>query len=464
MNKLRSAIAVAACAVAVTACSVSSDSADTTQASTTTTATTAAASTTAGAPTTDVTDAPTTTTAATEPTTPATTIPVRGVTADTIKLGVALMDVDAVKQQFGVDLGHIPDGLAEAFAAQINASGGIDGRKVEVVVRKFLPVGTESSETACRELIEDEQVYAVIGSFLGDGGLCVTETHATPYFAAFGLTDERQQRSQAPFLSIEGDALGASIQKIVDSGVLAGKKIAVYSESDSDPNQIATKVTAPLRAAGLTVVSEAQLPNESGDVVQAANDIDTIFQRFQADGADALVTVAGAAVLLPALERTDWQPQLVFTNGQFTSDGGLANFGLTDFSELEGAIAVSMSLLSDDLVGDPQLQACIDAINTNTGTDYSVDDIYDPKVKPGSRQLGTLPGLCQVWDMTTTVLERAGDDLSPAALTAALDHVGTFPVAGYAQAELSSTRWGAVDTVRLWHFDPAQEKFLPDAG
>jgi hypothetical protein len=389
------------------------------------------------------------------------TTEVRGVTDDTIKLGVALIDFDEVKQKFGVDLGHIPDGFAEALAAQVNEAGGIDGRHVEVVVREFMPVGTDSSEQACRELIEDEQVYAVLGSFLGDSGLCVTETHATPYFAAFGLTDERQQRSHAPFLSVEGDALGASIQKVIDTGVLDGRHVAIYSESDADPQQVTAKVVEPLETAGIDVVSQAQLP-ASGDAVQAGNDIDTIFQRFQADGADALVSVSGAAVLLPALGRTSWQPQLVFTNGQFTADGGLANLGLTDFSDLDGAVAVSMSLLSDDLVGDQQLADCLDAVNTHTGSDYTIDDIYDPKVKPGSRQIGSVPGLCQVWDMTLAVLEHAGDDLAPAALTASLDSLGPFPLPGYAAAELSSTRWGAVDTVRTWHFDESKQGFVPD--
>lgn len=458
MNRIRTAAVLAASLVLATAsCSVSSDSDDTTSSSTATTAEV----TTSETASTDAVD--TTQAATTEPTTPPTTIEVRGVSVDSIKLGVALIDVDAVKEQFGVDLGHIPEGIAEALAEQINAAGGINGRNVEVVVRKFLPVGSESSETACRELIEDEQVYAVLGSFLGDAGLCVTETHATPYFAGFGLNEERQQRSQAPFLSIEGDALSASIQKAIDTGVLADHKVAVYFESDTAQSVIDTKVVAPLEAAGIEVVSQAQLPS-SGDAVQAANDIDVIFQRFQADGADALVSVSGATVLLPALERTEWRPQLVFTNGQFTSDGGLDNLGLTDYSRLDGAVAISMSLLSKDLVDDQQLLECLDAVNTSTGTDYTTDDIFDPSQKPNSRQIGMVPGLCQVWDMTVAVLTAAGADLSPGGLLAGLDQVGTFPIPGYPEAELSSTRWGAVDSVRLWHFDEATHAFVPDAG
>lgn len=469
MRHLTSAL-LGAATIGMAACSVSTgDSAsDTTEPPATTgpAPTTGAAATpppsSASAPSTDGTTAPgtTPTTSSPEPTTTTSSVPVRGVTPDSIKLGIAPIDADAVREQFGVDLGHLPDGTFDAFAQAVNAAGGINGRRVEIAVRPFLPVGTESSEAACRELIEDEQVYAVSGLFLGDNGLCVTETYATPYFALFGLTAERQARSAAPFLSMEGDALGATTQAVIDSGALDGRRVAVFSDSAMAEADVAAHIVEPARAAGLDVVSVAQLP-ASGDLVQAASDIDLIFQRFQADGADAIVVAAGASVFLPALERTDWEPQLVFTNGQFTGDGGLDGFGLTDYSELDGSIAVSMSLLSDDLAADPLMQECLDTVNEYTGSDYTITDIYPAELQPESREIGMLPGACQLWAMTTTVLEQAGDRLAPDALTAALDDVGTFAVPGYAAADLSSTDWGAVDTVRVWTFDVAQQRFVP---
>jgi hypothetical protein len=64
--------------------------------------------------------------------------------------------------------------------------------------------------------------------------------------------------------------------------------------------------------------------------------------------------------------------------------------------------------------------------------------------------------------MTKAVLEAAGNDLSPGAFTNALDRVGTFPLPGHPDAKLSSTRWGAVDSVRLWHFDTRTHAFVPE--
>lgn len=398
--------------------------------------------------------------------TPGTTVPVRGVTEDTLKLGVAVIDVNTLREQFGVDIGQIPDGTIDALVASVNGAGGINGRQIEVVQRPFMPVGNEASETACRELIEDEQVFAVLGMFLGDNALCVTETYSTPYFAPFGLSAERQERSLAPFVSVEGE-VGAvaesSVQQFLDEGLFEGAKVAVYHEGAESPQMIEEHVLAPLEAAGVDVVSTAQLPS-SGDAVQAATDIDRIFQRFEADGADTLLVVAGAAVVLPGLERTAWAPQLLFTNGQFTSGDALDGFGLTDPAELDGAYASTLSIPSEALVDDPELIECLDAINANTGTDYTTDDIFSAEERRGSREIGLVVGVCQLWDMATTVLTAAGEDLSPDGLLAGLDAVGEFSVAGRPNAMLSAERWGADDEVRLWTWDVAAQKFVPVAG
>src|SRR5699024_5885776 len=125
-------------------------------------------------------------------------------TDDSIKLGAAIIDVDKVKEDFGVDLGTLPEEIIPALVDSVNEDGGINGRSIELVERRFLPVGTEDSEDVCRQLIEDDEVFAVIGSFLDDNALCVTETYDTPYFGNFGLTSERQERSNAPYVTVDG--------------------------------------------------------------------------------------------------------------------------------------------------------------------------------------------------------------------------------------------------------------------
>lgn len=387
----------------------------------------------------------------------------RGVTEDTIELGVALIDVDAVREQFGVDLGTMPDGVVEALAAGTNADGGVHGRMVEVVSRPFLPVGNESSTAACRELIEDEQVFAVLGMFLGDNGLCVTETYATPYIAPFGLDAQRQARSAAPFLSVEGE-IGAvnvaAVELFHEEGLLEDAQVAIYAES-AESQDMVDEVEAALEELDVDVVSFAQLP-ASGDAVQAATDVDRIFQRFQSDGADTLLVLSGAAVVLPGLERTEWSPQLLFTNGQFTSGDALDGFGLTEPTELEGARAATLSLLSEEVVDDPQLADCIDTVNEHLGTDFVPEDIFPVEDVPGSQEIGQLVQVCQTWDLAVTALEAAGEHPTVDSLRAGLEDLDDFSVVGRPNLSLGRDRWGADENVRLWTWDPQTLRFTPD--
>lgn len=391
--------------------------------------------------------------------------PTHGVTDDAIKVGIAMIDAEAVREQFGVELGQLPPEALTALITAVNEDGGINGRQLDVVTRPFMPIGTEDSERVCRELTEDEQVFAVAGTFLNDNPLCITETYETPYIALWGLNDERRERSVAPFIAMEAGVeqrLGASVQGMIEDGLLDGRKVAVYHESDSTPALIDEVVTSPLEDAGIEVVSTGQLPG-SGDAVQAASDIDLIFQRFEADGADAVIAAGGAGVFLPALERTSWAPQLVFTNGQVLGDGSLQNYGLTAPAELEGAAAMVPGLTTDELVEDETLQACIATINEGSDLAVTDDDFYTAEERPGSREFGQIATLCQLWDLTVAVLTAAGDDPSPQSLIDGLAELDAFDLAGYPGMSLSPEQWGAQgDLTRMWTYDAETVRFVPD--
>jgi hypothetical protein len=389
----------------------------------------------------------------------------RGVTEDTIKIGGAFIDVESVKQQFGVDLGSLPDEMIPALIAGLNADGGINGRQVEYVERLVVPVGTESSDQACRELIEDEQVFAVVGTFLGDTGLCVTETYSTPYFGGFGLTPERQERSKAPFLttgSNEADFVQESTQLLVDEGLLEGKKIAVYSTADGYSQEfIDTYLMSVLEAAGVEVVASAILSDTGGDQVAAAAELDRILQSFEAAGADTIVAPAGMIGFAPALERTDYAPQLYILNGQIMAADAVTGFAMTNPDELIGAMGVTEGPTSEELLDDPLLGECIDWINANSDLAVVPEDIYPKTEKADSRDFRNLPIICGIFQFMRTVLTAAGDNPSSESIIAGLDSLSSFPVVGYEDASLSAERWGAGGLLRLWEYDPDQVKFVP---
>ena len=388
----------------------------------------------------------------------------RGVTDDTIRLGVAVIDADAVREKFGVELGALPDEIFTGLEAAINADGGVNGRDVEFVVKRFLPVGTEPSEQVCRELIEDDEVFAVVGTFLGEAGLCVTETYATPYFGGFGLTPEIQERSKAPYLTggpAEADSIKDSVQLLVDEGKLEDAKLAVYTQIGADGRFLEDNVLSVLEDGGVDVVSTATLSEWNGDQVAAGNEIDTFFQRFEADGADTVLNVVGLEVFAPALERTDWDPQVILMNGQIQGHNAAESFGMTNpDAELEGAIASVPGIDLDELVEDEQLLECLDDINANSDLDITVDDLYPPAERPGSRDFRYTGLFCSLFDFTVQVLRAAGDDPTADSILDGIDGLA-LDLPGNPDATLTRDRWGASASPRLWEFDAERGYFVP---
>ena len=128
----------------------------------------------------------------------------QGVSQTEIAIGVAAIDPVQINEMFGIDIGIFPvQDLYAALSADLNERGGIHGRNVVVHVVSFLPIGTTDSERVCTELMEDQKVFVVIGQFLEDNALCITELHGHPYVGHFGENTERQERSNGLFFATE---------------------------------------------------------------------------------------------------------------------------------------------------------------------------------------------------------------------------------------------------------------------
>jgi ABC-type branched-subunit amino acid transport system substrate-binding protein len=391
-----------------------------------------------------------------------------GVTKDTIKLGYAAVDFARIKASFGVDAGNAPPEAMQALVDATNEAGGINGRKVELVVRTFLPVGQADAEKACRELIEDEKVFAVLGTFIGDTALCVTETHATPYFGNYGLSPARKARSKAPFIVTGFDDaknLGDGIQLLLDEGALKGRTVAVLSDQERDEASIDELVVAPLEAAGVDVVSKGRRGPTSSDAVQGAAEMDRILQRFHDDGADTVIVTTGLGGVVPAFGRTAYHPKVVFVgNGQIGNAEPLTKWGLTDPASLDGAIGAVFAATSPELAADPLVKRCFRTIDEHSDLDLQPTDVYSAAERPGAKGVALVVQMCELWRVVEKVLAKAGPNPTADSLVAGLDDVGPIPLVLGRTGHLSSTRWNAASGSRLWKYDRSQLRFVPDGA
>src|SRR5438128_3807001 len=88
-----------------------------------------------------------------------------GVTDKTIKIGVALVDFKCIApyiQTTRIDEFKVYD----AFIADINAKGGVAGRKLVPVYHTFCPIVPAPALALCTQFTEDDQVFAVLGDFV----------------------------------------------------------------------------------------------------------------------------------------------------------------------------------------------------------------------------------------------------------------------------------------------------------
>src|SRR6516164_2945533 len=89
----------------------------------------------------------------------------QGVTATTIRIGIPYIDLSAIRK-FGItlDQGNYPDAY-NAIVADLNAHGGVDGRKLVPYIVAVSPVGTAPAATACTQLAGDDRVFVAIAPF-----------------------------------------------------------------------------------------------------------------------------------------------------------------------------------------------------------------------------------------------------------------------------------------------------------
>ncbi len=105
----------------------------------------------------------------------------QGVTKDEIKIGIPLIDFNAIKDFVDYSFGDT-EAISKVFVDYINKNGGIDGRKLVPFYKKYPPIpgGKPDPLSLCTSWTEDDKVFAVLGVFIdftGQAQLCLTKEH-----------------------------------------------------------------------------------------------------------------------------------------------------------------------------------------------------------------------------------------------------------------------------------------------
>ncbi len=249
----------------------------------------------------------------------------QGVTATAIRVGIPYVNVAAVKA-VGVSLnwGNVPDAYM-AIIANINAHGGINGRRIVPYIMGVDPTGTAAGATACTEMTADDKVFVAIAPLQPTCYQQHSVSVINSLEAATTTTATVAQNFALTPPAAAFDPLQLSV--FAKQGVFKNKKVGIFAGGSVDQPEVAI-VQAELKKLHVSVVVTAVNSAPLGDLPAENEQVAVIAQRFQSDGVNEVVAVGNGSAIWPeALTsiQSTYNPPWVAT-----AEGGLAGSAGSD--------------------------------------------------------------------------------------------------------------------------------------
>lgn len=360
-----------------------------------------------------------------------TATPGQGVTPTSIKLGITYLDAAAIKNIVNIDPGNFQVAYT-ALINQINAKGGINGRKIVPVFEPVDPIGTTPAATACTALTEDDKVFAVIGFFQAADTACYLDTHDTPLIGAT-LTNAESAQARAPWFNnviSDNDLIPKEMAAFDQERAFAKTKVAVVGDT-SDQAEI-DLVLPQLKRLKVDVVQRAI--NSVPDTDQAATDSEyaLIAQKFQSAGANVVIAVGDAGVSWPeALQanQSTYLPRLIVPDYS-DLETVLASKRNSTGAEFNGALTAGGTPPPATEWNDPAMRRCVATVHAAEPNAV----INDPVTATASTPVtwDAPENACQVMALFEDIVKFAGTTLNNATFNQAgrsLTHI-TIPGGG----------------------------------
>jgi hypothetical protein len=377
----------------------------------------------------------------------------RGVTEEVIRVGVVGIDFDRLAEA-GVNF-NSGDAAAVYTAALegINARGGILGRRLELTTERYLPIGDTEADEICVRLTEDLEVFLVVGAIRLDQVLCYTELNDTAVIAVTQQTQERIDRSVAPYVTVRGrvDLRTAEfVATLMDAGVFDGETVGVMGTAGGDEDLFHDTV-AELRAAGIEPI-EGLVPDSGGDINVARGDIELVLERFRTEGVTVTIHASPVAVGLGTAADIDYETTWIQTppigSDALTSEG-------VDLDYVDGMLTLMPTAIGtvDEpaMADDPAVAECVATIEDNS--ELTVDFELDAEASIAAHAINAC-GIAKILEMAAIA---AGPELTNESFAAALAGLGEFEMAGFSSAALGPDDTDAAGAGQLARFSAADE-------
>jgi len=378
-----------------------------------------------------------------------------GVTATTIRVGIPYVDVAAVKA-VGVDIswGSVPDAF-NAVIANMNAHGGVDGRKIVPYLVAVNPTGTAPAATACTQLTEDDTVFAAIAPL---EPTCYLQ-HNVPVVASIYPSGSSPTAARDFTTTPPQNAYDPLQLNVFDrQGVFKHKKVGIFGGTPSDQTELG-QVQSDLAKLHVDVVSTATDSAPQGDIAAENGQVTVIAQRFKSQGVTEVVAVGNGSSIWPeglsAIQSTYNPPWVATNESNFTGAVG----GKYSPSYLSNVTTSSPLTPPAAIWSNAGTQQCVHTIKKA----YPSDEIraYGPTVPESEATWMSVELACTDMALFADIAKAAGKDLT----------VSSFVHAGYGLTNLmlpgnnapisfGPGRPYALGPVYMVHYDPSQQEVV----
>ena len=345
-----------------------------------------------------------------------------GVTETSITLGIPAVDVEqlqALGLLAGIELDEM--GAWESAMANVNDRGGVAGRTLEAVYSVYLPLGVAQADAACVELVQDNEIFAAIGTLIvPESALCYTELNGTPFVGVGTITEEIAGRSIEAVLTTDAsvERLRIGMIDLAESEGALQRPVAVHG----DERGAIESAVRELQSRGANVVSISTVSAPETDVQARVAEYEGIFERWRSDGAEVVINVGTTLDILSAMGRQEFYIDV------YTAESGAFNYQPDEEREYEALRHVT-SVTGAPSPGEEHAPtvACHDAFNTRY-PDMNLTDHPDQSWIVGVS--------CAVVEIFAAAAAAAGPELTHESFAAAAGGVGVIDLPGFGEVRV----------------------------
>ena len=353
----------------------------------------------------------------------------RGVTKDEIRLGI-LHTSDAFFAATGSSTKPV-DQVIAPFIEEINANGGINGRKVVPKISTYDPLSADSMKAACVQQAEDHEVFGSIAQigFYGDAEICMANKEV-PLLTNNNSTAKTNVERERGWVRQTNQNKDRNIKNWIDWMIASGllkpsvKTGLIFVDVPEDRDLVNGVVLPYLKSKGMPKPVIATL---SSSIAQTPAEAQSAVLKFNSEQVKLVLPFVSFLRMLIFAQQADafsYKPRYSVSDFGLLATDAMA--GMPP-SQWEGVTGITVTPTGIDppgaLPSSPAFRECHDVYRKYGGELAPHPD--DPKRKDGL-EIANVLHYCEHIALWADIARRAGVNPTRGAFLAAVDQTGTW--------------------------------------